>query len=225
MLTRAIGEILPAAIVVGLSPIAIIAVVLVLGSARARVNGPLFALGWVVGLTAIAAIGVIAFSGIDTTSSDKALAVDWLRIAIGVGLVVIAGKKWTGRPRPGEPVDTPGWMASLDSVGPRRALVLGLALGGVNPKNIAFGLAAAASIAEVGLDAGGTVVAIAVFVTLGSSAVLGAVVAHAVFGARADRPLAAVKEFMAANNAVIMMVLFLVFGVKVIGDGLQGLSS
>lgn len=224
MLTRAIGEILPAAIVVGLSPIAIIAVVLVLGSTRARVNGPLFALGWVVGLAAIATIGVVAFSGIDTTSSDKAAVVDWLRIAIGAGLVVLAGKKWTQRPRPGDAVETPAWMASIDSAGPRRAFALGLGLGGANPKNIVFGLAAAASIAEVGLDTGGTVVAVSVFVGLGSLAVLGAVVAHVLFGARAEQPLAAVKEFMAANNAVIMMLLFLVFGVKVIGDGLQGLA-
>jgi len=36
---------------VALSPVPIIAVVLMLGTPRARVNGPAFVLGWVLGLT------------------------------------------------------------------------------------------------------------------------------------------------------------------------------
>ena len=50
MLSQAIGAILPTAAAVALSPIPIIAIVLVLDSARARVNGPAFALGWVLSL-------------------------------------------------------------------------------------------------------------------------------------------------------------------------------
>jgi hypothetical protein len=45
---KAISEVLPFAIGVAISPAAIIAVILVLFSARARVNGPVFTLGWVV---------------------------------------------------------------------------------------------------------------------------------------------------------------------------------
>ena len=45
MLLDVIGDLLPAA--VALSPIPIVAVVLVLGSPGARTAGPAFALGWV----------------------------------------------------------------------------------------------------------------------------------------------------------------------------------
>ena len=48
---QAIGEILPLAVGVALSPIPIIAIILMLGTPRARSNGPAFALGWLVGLT------------------------------------------------------------------------------------------------------------------------------------------------------------------------------
>ena len=48
---QAISDILPLAIGVMISPIPIIAVILMLFSARARSNGPAFLLGWVVGLT------------------------------------------------------------------------------------------------------------------------------------------------------------------------------
>ena len=45
------GEILVFAVGIAISPIPIIAVILMLFSARARINGPAFLLGWVAGIT------------------------------------------------------------------------------------------------------------------------------------------------------------------------------
>ncbi|HUK72944.1 MAG TPA: GAP family protein [Streptosporangiaceae bacterium] len=47
---QAIGGSLPLAIGIALSPIPIIAVVLMLTTPRARANGPAFVLGWLLGL-------------------------------------------------------------------------------------------------------------------------------------------------------------------------------
>ena len=116
-------------------------------------------------------------------------------------------------------------MATIDSMTPGRALGLGLALSGANPKNVALTLAASATIAHAELDGADTAVAIAVFVTLGSLSVLGAVLAYVVAPRAAERPLESVKEFMIANNATIMMVIFLIFGFKVLGDALGGAWS
>jgi hypothetical protein len=52
---QAIGGALPLAIGVALSPVPIIAVVLMLTTRRARVNGPLFVLGWLAGLAVVGA--------------------------------------------------------------------------------------------------------------------------------------------------------------------------
>ena len=117
----------------------------------------------------------------------------------------------------------PGWMASVDGAGPGRALGLGLGLAAGNPKNIALTMAASARIAETGLDDADTLVAVAAFVLLGSATVIGAVLYRLVRGDRAEAGLASAKAFMAANNAVIMMVVLLIFGVKLLGDGLAGL--
>ena len=43
---------------------------------------------------------------------------------------------------------------------------------------------------------------------------------HLLAGGRAARPVASVKQFMADNNAVIMMVVLLLLGAKLLGDGL-----
>ena len=43
--------------------------------------------------------------------------------------------------------------------------------------------------------------------------------------ARAAKPLGAVKQFIADNNATIMMVILLILGAKVLGDALSGVWS
>lgn len=88
------------------------------------------------------------------------------------------------------------------------------------PKNLALVVAGAAAIAQAGLDATDTAIAVAVFVVLSSVVVAGAVLAYLLDAERAERPLAALRRFMSDNNAVIMMVLLLVLGAKLLGDGL-----
>ena len=219
MVNGVIGDLLPSAIAVALSPIPIVAVVVVLGAQRARTAGPAFALGWVAGLLAVSVI-VVLLVGSDADGDGDEPALDWLLLGIGVLFLLMAAKQWTKRPKRGEEPETPGWMATIDSATPARAALLGAALSGANPKNLALTLTAAASIAEAGLDGTDTAIAIAAFVALGSATVAGAVLFYLVAGARAERPLAAVKRFMSGNSAVIMTVVLLLLGLKLVGDGL-----
>jgi threonine/homoserine/homoserine lactone efflux protein len=222
VLNEAIGDLLPSALAVALSPIPIVAVVLVLGTPRARTAGPAFALGWIAGLLCVSVVVVLLVgSGSDADSDDPGL--DWFKIAIGVLFLLMAAKQWTKRPKEGQEPETPGWMATVDSATPARAALLGAALSGANPKNLALTLTAAASIAEAGLDSADTTVAVAVFIVIGSSTVAGSVLFYLVAGERAARPLGAVRRFMSANNAVIMMVVLLLLGAKLLGDGLGAL--
>ncbi len=219
MLNGAIGDLLPSAVAVALSPIPIVAIVVVLGASHARTSGPAFALGWIAGLAAVSVVVVLLVgSGSDADSDDPGL--DWLKIAIGVVFLGMAANYWRKRPKEGQAPEEPGWMATIDRATPARAAVLGLALSGANPKNLALTLTAAASIAEAGLDGTDTAIAVAVFVALGSATVAGSVLFYLVAGERAARPLATVKQFMSDNNAVIMMLVLLLLGAKLLGDGL-----
>lgn len=222
MLGDVIGDLLPAALAVALSPIPVVAVVLVLGSQRARSAGPAFALGWIVGLAAVSALVMLLLSGsADADNDDPGVA--WLDLAIGLLFLALAAKQWKKRPGRGEAPEMPSWMATVDSATPPKAAALGLALSAANPKNLALTLAAAATVAEAGLDPADETIAIAVFVALGSTTVAGAVLAYLLLGDRASRPLAAVRRFMSDNNAVIMMVVLLLLGAKLVGDALSGL--
>lgn len=223
MLGEAIGGLIPSAIAVALSPIPIVGVVLVLGSPRARASGAAFALGWIFGLAALATLVVLVLgSGVD---HDTETGIEWFKVAIGLVFLAMAAKQWRKRPREGQTEPMPGWMESIESITAARAAVLGAGLSGANPKNVALTVAASASISEVGLDGLDTAIAVLAYVALGSVTVAGAVLFYLVDPARATRPLAAVGRFMAANSAVIMMVVLLLLGAKLLGDGLAGVST
>jgi hypothetical protein len=81
----AIGQSLPLAVGVALSPVPIIAVVLMLTTPRARANGPAFVLGWLVGL---GLVGAIAQTGIPASQQAIAYAVFAIIGTLGVGAPV-----------------------------------------------------------------------------------------------------------------------------------------
>jgi len=113
-------------------------------------------------------------------------------------------------------------MATVDSLAPAPAALLGVALSAVNPKNLALTVTAAASIAEAGMSGADTFIAVAVFAIVGSITVAGSVLLFLADAERAARPLQATKRFMTDNNAVIMTVILLLLGVKLLGNGLGG---
>ena len=75
-----------------------------------------------------------------------------VQVAIGILFIVMAANRWKKRPKGGQKPEAPKWMATIDTATPSQTAVLGAALAGANPKNLALTLAAAASIAEAGLD-------------------------------------------------------------------------
>jgi threonine/homoserine/homoserine lactone efflux protein len=222
---QAIGDLLPSAVGVALSPVPIIAVILMLGTPRARSNGPAFAVGWVLGLVIVSVVVVLLASGSDDPDSGSSTAVDWIKVAIGALFLVMALGQWRKRPQPGEEAAMPTWMTAVDRFTAGKSLGLGALLSGANPKNLALTLAASASIAQAGLSGGETTLAIAVFVIIGSLTVAGPVLFFVFASARAAGPLESIKQFMAQHNAVIMMIVLLVLGAKVLGQGIGGLAD
>jgi threonine/homoserine/homoserine lactone efflux protein len=220
----AIGQMLPAAVGVALSPLPIVAVVLMLVSRRGRTNGPAFALGWVAGLAAIGVIvlGIAGGAGASEDGSPKT-GVSVLKLVIGALLLLAAAREWRGRPRDPSEVETPKWMQALDTFTPVKAAGAGALLSAVNPKNTLLAVAGAAAIAGTGIDGGQQAIAYAIFVLIATVGVGAPVVVAFAMGDRSRKLLDELKDWMSGNNAVIMAVLLLVLGVKLIGDGISGL--
>jgi threonine/homoserine/homoserine lactone efflux protein len=222
----AISDILPLALGVAISPIPIIAVILMLFSSRARTNGPSFLAGWVVGLALVCAIVSVLASTLDVgTDSGASDGTSTLKIALGLVLIIAGVRRWRRRPAPGTEAPMPKWMAAVDSVSPVKAFGLGVLLSGVNPKNLLLAVAASATVAQANLSTTDTVITLAVFVVLSSLTIAVPVVFYLLGGDRAKTTLEGWKVWLAANNATVMALLFLVFGVVVFAQGTGRLSA
>ena len=222
---QAIGEILPLAIGVAISPVPIIAIVLMLGTPRARSNGLAFALGWLAGLTIVGgALLALARGNSQEHDGGPETWVSVLKLVLGVLFILLAARTWRGRPRAGQEAVMPKWMQAIDTFTAGKSFGLGVLLSGVNPKNLALTIAAAATIAQTGISGAEAAGALAVFILIGSLSILAPVGIYFAMGARAAIILDELKTWMAAHNAAIMTVLLLVLGVKLIGDAIGGLS-
>ena len=222
---EAIAVVLPYAIGVAISPLPIIAVILVLFSARARVNGPAFLAGWVLGV-AVVSVAVYLLSDASDASTDDTTSdsVSWIKLLLGVWLVLLAVRKLRAQKSP-EAQAQPKWMASIDSLTPVKAGGLGALLSGLNPKNLALSLAAGASLAQAGASGGEAAVGLLAFIIIASLSIAVPVAFYVFGGDRAAGVLEGWKGWLSAHNDAVMAALFLVFGVVLISQGLQSLSA
>jgi threonine/homoserine/homoserine lactone efflux protein len=221
----AIGDVLPLALGVAVSPIPIIAVILMLLSPKAQENGPTFLVGWVAGL-AVVGIVVTALSGnagLGSGGANGSALGSLIKLALGVLLLFLAFRDFRNRPRLGEQPPLPGWMRAIDSINPVQAFGFAVLLSAVNPKNLSLTVAAAVTIAQEGLSTVGATVALVIFVVLASLSIALPVALYLAGGPSARARLDSLRGWLNANNATVTAVLLLVIGVVLIGKGLGGL--
>jgi threonine/homoserine/homoserine lactone efflux protein len=220
-----LGDLLPLAVGVAISPVPVIAVILMLLAPRAGSTSVGFLLGWVVGVVAVTTVFTVlaATIGLGSTDTGPSTAAAWVKIVLGALLVLLAARQWRGRPESGEHAPLPKWMAAIDSFTLGKAAALGAALAAVNPKNLLLCVAAGTTVGASGLPVGDQVVAVAVFCAIAVVSVAGPVVAYAVARDRMRHPLDELNAWLQANNAAVMAVLLLVIGVALLGKGVGAL--
>ena len=223
---NAIGEILAPAIGVAISPVPIIAVILMLFTKRPKSTSLAFLAGWILGLATVSGIVAAVAQPQDfDPDSGPSTAAAIIRLVLGLLLLWLALRQWRSRPKPGEEAHMPGWLASLDSITPVKSLGLGALLSGINPKNLALTLSAAMAIVQVELGSAGTAGAMIVFIIIASISVAAPIAVYLVMGEKASRTLDGWKAWLSANNHTVMFVLLLVFAVVLIGKGISGLTE
>jgi threonine/homoserine/homoserine lactone efflux protein len=223
---QAIGQVLAFAVGVSLSPIPIIAVVLMLATPQGRVNGPAFLAGWVLGLAVVGTIVLLVASGAEASENGgPAEGLSIVKLGLGVLLLVVAARQWRGRPQGDAAPELPKWMQTIDTFTPPRAGGIAFALSAVNPKNLLLTVGAGAAIAQTGASTGDQAVALAVFVLLGTVGPGIPVAIYFLMRDRATAILESMRGWMARENATIMAVLCLIIGAKLIGDAITGLSG
>lgn len=216
-----IGQLLPLAVGIAISPLPVIAGILMLMSSRARSTGVGFLVGWLGGIVIVAVLFTLISSILPEQSGDGATPIlGVVQLALGVLMLLMAARQWRGRPKPGAEIEMPKWMRQIDGMSFFAALGLGLLLAALNPKNLLLGASAGVSLGGAGLATGDTIVVVAIYTVLAGSTVLIPVVGFLLASAALREPLSRLRDLLQAENAVIMTVLLLVLGVVVIGKGI-----
>ncbi len=212
-----IGDVLPLAVGVAVSPIPIIGAILMLLGRHARTTSVGFAIGWLAGIVTATVVFVL----IGGSAGGGSTLTGWIKLALGVLLLLEGAREWRAR---GGDVSTPKWMAAIDDMKPPTAFGLGFALAAINPKNLMMCIGAGVTIGAAGLTSGSVAVAVAVFAVLAGCTVIVPVVAYQVAAQALRAPLDRLKEWLQANNTAVMATLFLVIGVVLIGKGISVLA-
>ncbi len=218
---QVIGDVLPLAVGIAISPIPIIAAILMLLSPHARSTSVAFLLGWVLGIV-VAVVVFTLLSGLipaaDPGASKPIAGV--VKIVLGLLLLLLAVRQWRSRPRAGEAAALPKWMGAIDSMNAARGLGLGFLLAAVNPKNLLLAASAGVTIGTAGLSFGAAAVVVVVFTVIAAISVLVPVVGYLLAASAISGPLDALRGWLVAHNAAVMSVLLLVIGVAVMGKGI-----
>jgi threonine/homoserine/homoserine lactone efflux protein len=219
----AIGEILPSALGIAISPIPIIAAILMLLSPHARAAGLSFLAGWTIGIVVAVLVFTLLSSILPNADASTSHPIaSAIKIVLGVLLLFLAWRQWNNRPQRGENTKLPTWMSAIDTITPVRALTIAFLLSAVNPKNLILAAAAGLAIGGVELVVWQSTVVLVIFALIAASTVLVPVIAY-LFAAEAVRaPLNGLRTWLVMNNATIMAVLFLVLGAVVVGKGIGG---
>lgn len=231
-------SLLPVVLGVILSPLAIMALVAVLVSRRARANGIAYLLGWLLGLAGLLVVFLWLFRTVAVHERlEPPLWVPLVRLLLGV--VLTSAAIWVyrkGRARivamagassPREVVaaspQLPGWLRSVESFRPGRTFLLGLALFVLNPVDASCAVIAALdiSLADVGPPA--TAATAVVFVVLGALPIAGPVLYVVARGAAAQPALDRLRTWIAGNTHVLNAAMLLVIGVLQLDKGLTAL--
>ncbi|WP_439591055.1 GAP family protein [Microbacterium sp.] len=217
-----IGQVLPLALGVAISPIPIIAAILMLLSPRARVTSVGFLLGWIVGIIAAVTVFTLLSSTVTPTADPDASnpVQGVVQLILGALLIVMAAGRWRRRPKEDEEPDLPKWTKAIDGMGFATALGLAFLLSAINPKNLLLAAGAGVDIGSADLTVAEVIVVIAIFTVIAASTVLVPVVGYLLASTKLRGPLDELKGWLERENTVIMAVLLLFIGVSLIGKGI-----
>jgi hypothetical protein len=216
VLGGALLNILPGAAGVAISPLALIAVILMLMSKKqAAISGFAFLAGWIIALTTIGLL-IINISVDEGISSDRPhTTVSWILLVIGLLFLAAAVITWRKQPKRGHVSKMPKWLLTINKIHWPEAFGSSVILAGLNPKNLAITICTMAIIVQSSLSKEDQYLALGVFVFIGSLCLLLVMLYFLVRGHNDKKGLLKLKNWLSKNNYTITAIVLLVLGINV----------
>jgi hypothetical protein len=208
-------------ILTALTPWAIVGAVVMLGSrvgARAAIP---FTLGWFCAVTFIAAVAAAGLGGASaSTQSSTSQGVLVVELVLGLVLTGLGLRSYRrSRSRP-VPASEPGWLKKLDHMGPIVAFAFGTFM-----INVFFVVDAGLRIASADVSRAQAITAVVVYALLATSALIAVLAVYFLDREKADARLAAMRAWLARNNARVMAAIVLAIGIVFVIKAVIGLLT
>lgn len=216
----ALSNTLTSAVAIAISPIPIIAVILMLMTPRAARLGLSFLFGWFLGIALATTVTALLSGVLPEPASGTQPVLGTIMLLVGLGLLLMGWRQWKSCPAPDATPELPAWMTKIDSLRVPAAFGLGFVLAAVNPKNLLVAASAGAVIGRSELPPAAFSGTVTVFAVVAASSVLLPVLITLIAPRAAVRALDGIRTWLTRNNAVIMTVLLVVIGANVIGKGM-----
>ena len=209
------------ALLAALSPLALTATILVLKSHLARLNGILFAAGFLLGEAIGWAFALLLGSVLDLGDGGDIVAAA-LQVLLGALLLSVAWRvhRREAAPRRERGPRTQALLARLQHLNPIAAVVVGTLLGLGIPKRLTITIVAAATLTASDLDNARQLALVALYIVVAAVLVWAPVLVYVVAGARARAWLDAVQDWLASHQRKVTMVSLAAFGTLLVVDGL-----
>jgi hypothetical protein len=219
---NALLGLLPSAVGIALSPAAIIELILVVFSRRARVNGIVFLLTVAVPIFVLPLLGAtVVKSTTEGGSSGGGSAGAWVLVAFGVLLLFMAVVNL----RKYRDTRAPTVFDKVQGMGPGAVFVLALGVTLFNPKNLALLLSAGETMREATLSTGELIAALVIFTMVAMLPLL-LVVGYQLYGGQgAAVRLDTAKAALLRNNHKIMFWICLLIGLLMAARGIAALVA
>lgn len=200
-----------------IAPPLLLLAILFLGSQRPLPNAGALALGYFATCAVIGISGLMLFDGAEGTVATAGRVVS---ATIGALLFVLSLRSLLGSPDPD--ASPPGWLASINSLSPPRAFVVGVALFPLQVKNLAIFVVCLVLIIASGLRPEGSILALMLVLVIFTLPVLVLVSLYAAAPQRASTVLEALQVWMGKHNRTITIMICFVFGLFFLLRGILG---
>lgn len=216
-------ELLPLMLAAAIVPVPIIIVLLLLSNRGGTPKAAAFVSGAVlVRLVQGLAFGYIfASNPAATTDEGGNLIVSTLLIVIGVLMLISAFKKWAKAEDPDAP--PPRWMAMAEGLSAFKAFGMGAAVVAISGKQWVFTLGAIGVLERAHLGPQPSIALFLCYVLVAQAFGLIAVIGYALSPTRAGRAVIATRRWLERNNRLVMIAVYLIFGLYFLYKGITGL--
>lgn len=230
-----IVSLVPLALGIVMSPLAIMALVAVLVSRRARANGVAYLIGWVLAITAVLVVSYLVFGTLQLHAKrEPAIWVTVVRLVIAlvlIGSAVLVYRRGRDRIRRmaaaasvsdvvAAAPQLPGWLRAVDEFTPVRCGLLGLGIFILNPVDLSCAVLAALDVRTADVDGGWLLV---VFAVVGIAPIAIPVVYTLIAGVKADPFLERIRTWIAGHTNVLNAGLLVLIGAMQLQKALSAL--